>query len=267
MHPTILHFGHLTVPTFGVLAAVGLIAALQLSARSAPRLGLDPDRVWNAGIFLVLAAFLLSRLLLVATNFPSFRAYPILLLMVPSLTPLGLVLTAAAAAVYFWLHQLPLRPMLDTSAAPATFFWAFLALGHFFEGSDPGLPAARLGLRAAHLGVADAASAPPTYPVALLAAALALAITAVLLRVARHPRHPRQPGHLAALALTLTGLAQFLLTFLREPFRYQPPFQSPLDPIQWLALGMIVAATLLYLTPARAQIAGPQPAQPSQELA
>lgn len=250
MHPNLLHLGHLTLPTFGILAALGLIAALQLSLHTARALALDPDRVWNAGLFTVFAAFLLSRLLLVATNLPSFRAYPILLLMVPSLTPLGLALTAIATAIYFWLNQLPFRPMLDAWAAPATLLWAFLALGHFAEASDPGLSARH------HLGLPPTPGSPlHLYPVSLFAAVIALTLTTVLVWHVRRSG-PTAPGSTASLALATVGLAQFLLTFLRQPFLYQPPFTSILDPIQWLALGMIVANTLLFLT-------GPRPAAPN----
>ncbi len=252
MHPTLLHLGHLTFPTFGVLAAGGLIAALQLSVHAAHRLALDPDRVWNAGLFTVFAAFLLSRLLLVATNFPSFRAYPILLLMVPSLTPLGLVLTAVATAIYLWFRQLPFRRMLDAWAAPATLLWAFLALAHFAEGSDPGLPARH------HLGLPPAPGSPlRLYPVSLFAAVLALLLTANLLRHLRLSG-PSNPGSTASLALATVGVAQFLLSFLRQPFTYEPPFTSILDPIQWLALGMIITNTVLFLT-------GPRTAFPQAE--
>ena len=246
MHPTLLHLGHLTLPTFGVLAALGLIAALGLSLRTAQRFGLDPDRVWNAGLFAVFAAFLLSRLLLIATNFPSFRAYPILLLMVPSLTPLGLALTAVATAIYLWFRQLPVRLMLDAWAAPATLLWAFLAMGHFAEGSDPGLPAPH------YLGLPPAPGSPlRLYPVALFAAVIALVLTANLLRDLRLSDPKTTTGSTASLALATVGLVQFLLTFLRQPFLYEPPLTSILDPIQWLALGMLVGSTLLVLTAPR----------------
>ncbi len=195
--------------------------------------------MWNAGLFAVIAAFALSRLLLVATNFRSFRAFPILLLMVPSLTPMGLVLTATATAVWLWARGLPPRRMLDVWAPCMTLLWAFLAAGHFAEGSDPGLPAARFGLPL-HRGGARA------YPVALLAVVLAAGITGVLLWWSQ--RRERPSGATAALALELTGVTQFLLTFLREPYAYEPPFTSPLDPIQWLALGMIVVGATLYLS-------------------
>src|ERR1700732_2668412 len=65
MHPYLIHSGHLLLPTFGVLAAVGLMAALTLSLRTASIVGLNPERLWNAGLFTLLAAFALSRLLLI----------------------------------------------------------------------------------------------------------------------------------------------------------------------------------------------------------
>src|SRR5271168_1225886 len=100
MHPYILHFGRLLIPTFGVLAAVGLMAALTLSLRTAAIVDLSPDSVWNAGLFALLSAFVLSRVLLVITNLHNFLAYPILLLAVPSLTATGILLTAIATAIY-----------------------------------------------------------------------------------------------------------------------------------------------------------------------
>lgn len=239
MLPNLFHLGHLTLPTFGLLTALGLMAALSLSLSVARRSGLEEEKVWNAGLFAVIAAFALSRLILVATNFASFRAYPILLLMVPSLTPLGLVLTAAATAVWLWARGLPTLRMLDVWAPCGTLLWAFLAMGHFAEGSDPGLPAARFGLPIRPGGAR-------LYPVALLATLLAVAGTLFVLWWSR--RRERPPGQTAALALALTGVAQFLLTFLREPYPYEPPFTSPLDPIQWLALGMIIAGAMLSLS-------------------
>ena len=140
MHPYLLHSGHLLLPTFGVLAAVGLMAALTLSLRTAAIIGLTPDKLWNAGLFTLLSAFVLSRLLLVATNLHNFLAYPILLLMVPSLTATGILLTVIATAIYLRLRHLPLLDTLDAWAPCATLIWAFLALGHFAEGSDAGLP-------------------------------------------------------------------------------------------------------------------------------
>src|ERR1700712_350527 len=140
LHPYPFPSGHLLLPTFGVLAAVGLMAALTLSLRTAAIVGLVPDKLWNAGLFTLLSAFALPRLLLIASNLHDFLAYPILLLMVPSLTAGGILLTILATAIYLRTRSFPLLDTLDAWAPCATLIWAFLALGHFAEGTDAGLP-------------------------------------------------------------------------------------------------------------------------------
>ncbi|HTH52737.1 MAG TPA: prolipoprotein diacylglyceryl transferase family protein [Edaphobacter sp.] len=240
MHPTLLHFGFLNIPTFGLLAAAGLMLSLGLSLRTAALVGLSPDRLWNAGLFAVIAAFLLSRVLLVATNLHTFLTYPILLLMVPSLTPLGILLTVVVTAVYLRLRALPLLPTLDAWAPCATLIWAFLALGHFADGSDPGLPSNL------PWAVPVPSSTLRLHPVALYAALIALILTVVLFI---HLKRRHYDGDTAALALAATGLAQFLLSFLREPAFEGGTLGSLLDPLQWLALGWIVLAAVLFQQP------------------
>lgn len=236
MHPNLLHLGRLTIPTFGLLAAIGLMLALALSLRTARLTGLDPDKLWNAGLVTIFAAFVLSRLLLIAIYLKAFLAYPILLLAVPSLTPLGLELTALVTLLYLRRRALPLRATLDAWAPCASLFWVFLAVGHLAEDSDPGLPS----------NLPWAFALPPdatrTQPVALYAALAAMFLTALLYR---HLTRKHSPGHTAAVALAAIGLIQFFLTFFREPTA--TPFL--LDPIQWLAIAMLLAAALLWLLP------------------
>jgi phosphatidylglycerol:prolipoprotein diacylglycerol transferase len=234
MHPYLLHSGHLLLPTFGVLAAVGLMAALTLSLRTAATVGLDPDKLWNAGLFTLLSAFLLSRLLLIVANPHSFISYPVLLLTLPSLNGLGILLTLLATTIYLRLRHLPILDTLDAWSPCATLTWAFLTLGHLAEGTDAGLPTTL------PWGMAIPPSTTRLHPVALYAAIAAALLTVVLLRQLPHRHHP---GNSLALALAASGTAQFLLTFFRQPF----PDSGLLDPIQWIALGMIVLAGLVLL--------------------
>ena len=237
MHPNLLHIGHLYIPTFGLLAALGLAAGITLSLRTAGLVGVSPDDLWNAGLFAVFAAFVSSRLLLVLLNFKSFLSAPILLLMVPSLTAFGLLLAAGAVVVYLRVHQLSLLRALDAWAAPAALAWAFLALGHLAEGSDPGLPS-RLGLRTSLAGYRE-------QPVALYAAVLALLVAALLYR---ELRRGWASGRVAGAGLVCVGAVQFWLTFLRMPYVYEPgSAMAWLDPLQWVALGMVVAGAGLSI--------------------
>jgi phosphatidylglycerol:prolipoprotein diacylglycerol transferase len=237
MHPYLIHLGRLALPTFGVLAAIGLMAALNLSLRTASALGLNPERIWDAGLFTLLAAFILSRLILIATNLHSFIAYPFLILAVPSLTATGILLTAIAAAVYLYLRQIPILRTLDAWAPCATLIWAFLAIGHFAEGSDPGL------ITSVPWSILSPTGGTRLHPVALYAAAAAILITLILLR---QLKRPTRPGLIAAFALATSGIAQFIITFYRQPSDEDLPL---LDPIQWLAVGMVVTAGLLLLQP------------------
>jgi len=234
MHPYLLHSGHLLLPTFGVLAAVGLMAALSLSLRTAAIVGLDPDKLWNAGLVALLSAFVLSRLLLIVANPRSFIAYPVLLLTLPSLNGLGILLTLLATTIYLRLRHLPLLDTLDAWSPCATLAWAFLALGHLAEGTDAGLPTTL------PWGIAIPPSTTRLHPVALYAAIAATVLTIVLLRQLPSRHHP---GNTLALALAASGTAQFLLTFFRQPF----PDSGFLDPIQWIALGMITLAGIVLL--------------------
>jgi phosphatidylglycerol:prolipoprotein diacylglycerol transferase len=242
MHPSLVHIGFLTIPTYGLLAAIGLMLALLLSLRTAAIVGLSPDRMWDAGLFTLIAAFVLSRLLLVVENLHTFLSFPILLLMVPSLTPLGLGLTAVASLVYLRTRSLNILSVLDAWAPCAMFAWVFLALGHFAEGSDPGLPSNL------PWAVALPSSSLRLHPVAIYAAIVAALLSAALL--IQLP-HRRRAGDTAALALAASGLGQFLLSFLREPAYYENTLGRLLDPIQWVALGMIVVAAILWQLPRR----------------
>jgi phosphatidylglycerol---prolipoprotein diacylglyceryl transferase len=243
VQPYLIHSGHLLLPTYGVLAAIGLMAALTLSLRTATIVGLSADKLWNAGLFTLLSAFVLSRLLIIAANFHDFLSYPILLLTLPSLTSAGILLTVFATLIYLRIRHLPILDTLDAWSPCATLIWAFLALGHFAEGSDAGLPTALpWGLRI-----------PPDHtrlhPIALYAAIAAAVLTAILYA---QLKRRTQPNQTAALALAAAGTIQFLLTFFRQPYPYTTStLYTALDPIQWIALGMIVVAAVLVLLPGK----------------
>jgi len=248
VHPYLIHYGPILLPTFGVLTAAGLMAALSLSLRTAKLVRIDPDALWNAGLFTILSALVLSRLLLIAANFHSFLSYPLTILALSSLNDTGILLTLIATVVYLRFKGLPLLSALDAWAPCATLTWAFLALGHLAEGSDPGLPSSLPWSILSPTGGAR------LHPVALYVALVAALITVAVYRYLQ--QHP-EPGRPAALALILAGLAQFLLSFLRHPSFDSDisPLFNVLDPLQWVSLGMIVVATTLLLqsTPIKAE--------------
>ena len=216
--------------TFGALAAVGLMSGLWLSLRTAERVGLPPDAVWDAGLVAVVAAFVVSRLLLVVENFQTFRVYPVLLLAVPSLTAWGLGLASLGTLGWLVWRRLPVLRVMDAWAPCGALVWGFLALGHFAEGSDPGMACA-WGVRMPGSSVAE-------YPVGVLGAVLGVGLCAGLVWGLGRLR----VGVVAGLGLFLVGLGQFGLGFLR-----QPGSGAGLDDLQWVAVGMMGVGGLVWV--------------------
>lgn len=239
MYPILFHLGRQPVPTFAVLAVLGLVAALALSERTAKPAGLLPERLLDAAQFAAVAAFVFTRLLLIAANWKAFLAAPLFLLVFPSLTPIGMLLTTLATILWLRFKRTSIGNVLDAWAPCATLLWCFLALGHFAEGSDPSLPTSLPW--AVHLPREYFSQHPVALYVALVAAALTLLLWLML-------RRPHRPGLVASTGLILAGITQFLLSFLR-----QPGLQfARLDLLQWTALALMASGAALLVRPASA---------------
>jgi phosphatidylglycerol:prolipoprotein diacylglycerol transferase len=237
--PGTFRLGPLRFPIYGIFATAGLIAALALSQRTAPRAGLSAQKLWDAGMIAVVGAFLISRLLLVATNFRVFRAFPMLVLTLPSLTYTGMALTAFLTWLYLYFKRIPRLRALDAWAPCALVLAAFLQLGHFFEGTDAGMPTS---LPWGVLAPGDTMLG-HTHPVQLYALVLDLALTFFLYR--RLTTSTTTTGQTTSLALILGGLISFVLAFLRQPSPTVNPL--PLDPAQVLAAAAMLTGITLYL--------------------
>ena len=76
MRPVLFHFGSITIYTYGVLVATGVVLGLWYARRQAPRAGLDPEKTWNLGIYAVLMALLLAKVWLVVSSWDYYVAHP-----------------------------------------------------------------------------------------------------------------------------------------------------------------------------------------------
>jgi phosphatidylglycerol:prolipoprotein diacylglycerol transferase len=138
--PGVIRLGSMRVSVFGFFAAAGLIAAVALSQRTARLVRLDPQRVWDAGVWAIVAAFVLSRVLLVVEDPKAFLRYPLIVLSLPSLTYEAMALTVVATVLYLRWKRLPILDVLDAWTPPAALLAGVLALAHFVEGTDAGMP-------------------------------------------------------------------------------------------------------------------------------
>jgi phosphatidylglycerol:prolipoprotein diacylglycerol transferase len=126
MHPILFRIGDWPVYSYGVLLALAYLAGLQLAVVRARRAGLDAARVMDLGIYLIIAALVGAKLMLIAVDFEYFRTQPRELL---SLVRAGGVFYGGLIAAFFvalWLLRRYGLPVWTTGdlIAPG------IALGH-----------------------------------------------------------------------------------------------------------------------------------------
>ena len=240
-------FGSLHIPAYALIAIAGMIAALWLSLRTAPLRGLEPETLWDAGVFAIAAAFVLSRLLGLALFVVVEHGRLTLslrdILSFSSISYLSLLVTAIPVVLWLRWKHLPLLRVMDAWAPCGALLWSALSFADAASGTGGGLPTRlRWGVRAASSGSR-------VHPVAIYSAAAALAVCGLLIALLRRIR---EPGRVAAIAFIASGTILFLLDMLRVP--EQPLSHNLLDMSQWIALAAIVFGACLLAFFPRAEV-------------
>jgi phosphatidylglycerol---prolipoprotein diacylglyceryl transferase len=229
------HLGPLRVSVYGVFAAVGLLAALGVGQWSAKLARLTAESIWDVGLFALTAAFVISRVMLVVQDAHTFVLLPWVVLALPSFTYSGMALTAVAVVVYVWWKRLPVLAVMDAWAPGAALLAGALSLGHYFEGTDAGMPTSLpWGVHAPGIG--------RVQPVQLYGLAGSVVLFAVLMGMLRRRL---RPGVVAGVALVVGGVMAFLLAMMTQPVDWGG--SAWLEPGQWIAIGAVVMGGLLLM--------------------
>jgi phosphatidylglycerol---prolipoprotein diacylglyceryl transferase len=126
VYPELFRIGPITVYTYGVLLAASYLLGLRLAMMRAKTRGLDANRVLDLGIYIIIAALIGAKLLLLIVDFDQFRRSPAELLTLARSGGVfygGLILAVTVAFWYIWKHQLPFWTTCDVFAPG-------IALGH-----------------------------------------------------------------------------------------------------------------------------------------
>jgi phosphatidylglycerol:prolipoprotein diacylglycerol transferase len=125
VYPELFKVGPFTVYSYGVLLAASYLLGLRLAMWRAKRWGLDPSRVLDLGIYIIIAALVGAKLLLLVVDFDQFKD-PRELLNLARLGGVfygGLLLAVAVAFWYIHRHRMPFWTTCDVFAPG-------IALGH-----------------------------------------------------------------------------------------------------------------------------------------
>lgn len=251
MYPRLFQFGHIAIPTYGVFAAIALIAALTLSLQTARRLALDPNKIWNLSLIGIFTTLLGSRLLLILVHPRDFLAHPVWMLGLVTIRSRGIfygsVLLAICACIgYIFTTRLPLRRTLDCLAPAIALGIAISNLGALAAGSDYGTPTDKpWGVVYKH-ALATLWSGTPLglrlHPVQLYEALAAFALFALLL--VWLPRH-KHDGDLAGAFLFIYGMSLYFLDFYRGNRSFV--LHDAVTVTQILAIACVVAGAALWM--------------------
>src|SRR6185295_16314686 len=116
MHPILFEIGNWPVYSYGVLLALAYLAGLQLAVARARRAGLDAARVMDLGIYLIIAALVGAKLMLIVVDFNYFRERPrelLSLVRVGGVFYGGLIFAVAAGLLLVRRYKLPVWKAAD----------------------------------------------------------------------------------------------------------------------------------------------------------
>lgn len=124
--PEFFGIGPLTIYTYGVMLAAAYLAGLQLAIVRGRKAGLDSGRLLDLGVYIVIAALIGAKLLLLFVNFTYFRNNPDEILVLARSGGVfygGLIMATLVAFWYIRRHGLPFWTTCDIFAPG-------IALGH-----------------------------------------------------------------------------------------------------------------------------------------
>jgi phosphatidylglycerol:prolipoprotein diacylglycerol transferase len=194
VYPELFKVGPFTVYTYGVLLAASYLLGLRLAMWRAKRWGLDPSRVLDLGIYIIIAALVGAKLLLLIVDFDQFKD-PRELLNLARLGGVfygGLLLAVVVAFWYILRHRMPFWTTCDVFAPGIALGHVTGRLGCLAAGCCYGKPASvpwaitfTDPLAAANVGTPLGI---PLHPTQLYEAGAALIIVIVLLATEKRGR-------------------------------------------------------------------------------
>jgi phosphatidylglycerol:prolipoprotein diacylglycerol transferase len=220
MYPELFRIGSFPVNTYGVLLALAFLAALLVAARLGARDGLPRERLFDLGLWLLLAAIVGSKVLLLVVE-PEYRAAPLRLLSLDFLRSggvfyggfLGAVVTAY---VLVRRYQLPWWRTADAFAPGIALGQAIGRQGCFAAGCCWGKPTTQpWGVRFSELGqqVTGVPIDTHLHPTQLYESFAALIFFALLVWMHRRKTFD---GQIILTYGVLYGATRFVIEFFRD---------------------------------------------------
>jgi phosphatidylglycerol---prolipoprotein diacylglyceryl transferase len=252
MHPILFHIGGINIYSYGVLVASGVLAGLWWSRRQAPRAGLDPDKVWNMGIYTVLVALLLAKVWLILSDWDYYVANPRDIFSLNTFQSGGTFYGGIVGAIlmivlYSYFQKMPLLPVMDTIVAGLPLGHAIGRLGCFAAGCCYGKPTTvAWGVVFTNPAAAQLAGTPlgvHLHPTQLYEAAAEFLNFLILIWIGKRQRFT---GQIIATYFLLYGMERGTIEFFRGDPGRTMMFHDTVSLMQIVSLCLIVTGAFLW---------------------
>jgi phosphatidylglycerol:prolipoprotein diacylglycerol transferase len=224
MHPILFEIAGFPVYTYGVLLAAAYLLGLQFALIRARKRGLDPNRVMDLGIWIIISALAGAKLLLLIVEYDAFAGNPaelLTLLRSGGVFYGGLITAVAVALWYLRKHRMPMWTVTDVFAPGIAVGHVIGRMGCFFAGCCFGRPTdVPWGITFHNTYAAQNVGTPlnvPLHPTQLYEAGAELAILLVLLATERKGRP--FPGRTFWAYMFLYAVSRFVIEFYRGDAR------------------------------------------------
>lgn len=254
MFPKLFTIGSFSLPTYGVLVALGFLAGLTATMRLAKRAGMNPEKVTNLAVYCALAGIVGGKLFMILFDLGDYLRNPGQIFTMETLQAAGvfhggLILALLFAIFYMRREKLPVLKTMDAFAPGIAIGQAIGRLGCFAAGCCWGRACSLPW--GVHFRSNEAAPVPldkALHPVQLYESAVDLLIFWFLYR--QFGRNEK-PGRIIGLYLVLYSIARFIIEFYRE---HEQALVGPFSLTQWIALGLLGAGLAILLVNGESKI-------------
>ena len=265
MYPKLFDLGPFTVYTYGVLLAASYLLGLWLAVKRGKARGLDANRVLDLGIYIIIAALVGAKLLLLIVDFDQYKSNPAELLSLARSGGVfygGLILAVAVAFYYIARHRMAMWTTCDAFAPGIALGHVTGRLGCFAAGCCWGTPTDvpwgvvfTNPLAAAQVGTPLGIRLHPTQ---LYEAGAELLILGLLLATEKRGR--AFPGRTFWLYMLLYAISRYIIEIYRGDPRGVVPFLD-ISTSQFISLVLGPLSLLMLLWLSRTVPPAPQEAR------
>jgi phosphatidylglycerol---prolipoprotein diacylglyceryl transferase len=245
MYPILLQVGPITIYSYGVMMALGFLAANWVVGKGLQHQGKDPNFSSILVVWAAVGGLLGARLLFVVERLPEFIADPLSMIFTGAGFTWygGLIGGVVGVTLCIWRHKMSWFEVMDAVAPSIALGHGIGRIGCHLAGDGDWGPPTTLPWGVAYTDAIIGWDYPPGVRVHPSALYETIAYTLIFAMLWRYRTVPHAPGSLFWGYLVLSSLARFLIEFIR----INPPLAFGLSEAQMFSIVLMIIGTVMLM--------------------